>query len=442
MKVDLAGQVFGKLTVLEEAGRTKAQKVTWKCRCECGVEKIITGGALVAGNTKSCGQHNKEYNVRRGKDKIPFRSNRVPIEDIKAKLPEYLQFDETTYIAASRPARFIDSVYGEYWAPPSRLFNKRNTKGGCYHPQRYKDTLPDRTSVHVGLKLLAKELDIPYSTACVVNRKYGMDGLRVYDKTLSDLEYECQQIYGWAHFDKPTVGKYRPDFKITDDFFIDADGLAWHTETTRDKWYHFNKRKAYEEEGITLWQLYPGELITNSHIVQSMVNHKLQLSSKIHARKCVVKEVPFSESSAFFAENHLMGAIPRKTIGLYFNNELVSAMAYSQVKDIIDIARFCNKVNYAVTGAFTKLLKALPKCKEIVNWVDLRYGNGKHLEGYGFVNQGDILSWRWTDKKQTFNRRQCRANMDDRNLTEAEHAAEKKWVKIYDAGQRKYTLSF
>ena len=30
------------------------------------------------------------------------------------------------------------------------------------------------------------------------------------------------------------------------------------------------------------------------------------------------------------------------------------------------------------------------------------------------------------------------ANMDDRKLTEKEHAIELGWVKIYDAGQRLY----
>ena len=39
-KIDLTGKVFGRLTVIKEAGRNNSS-LLWLCRCECGVEKII-----------------------------------------------------------------------------------------------------------------------------------------------------------------------------------------------------------------------------------------------------------------------------------------------------------------------------------------------------------------------------------------------------------------
>lgn len=53
--VDKTGQVFGKLTVLEQAGRDKLKKVLWRCKCECGNETVVVSGSLVTGNTTSCG---------------------------------------------------------------------------------------------------------------------------------------------------------------------------------------------------------------------------------------------------------------------------------------------------------------------------------------------------------------------------------------------------
>jgi hypothetical protein len=53
--VDRTGQVFGKLTVLEQAGRNNLKKVLWRCRCECGEEIAVVSGSLVTGNTTSCG---------------------------------------------------------------------------------------------------------------------------------------------------------------------------------------------------------------------------------------------------------------------------------------------------------------------------------------------------------------------------------------------------
>lgn len=50
-----AGNHYGRLTVLKEAGRTKQGMVLWQCRCECGRKTITTGSALRQGLTKSCG---------------------------------------------------------------------------------------------------------------------------------------------------------------------------------------------------------------------------------------------------------------------------------------------------------------------------------------------------------------------------------------------------
>lgn len=52
--VDLEGQVFGKLTVVEFAGY-KNHKALWLCLCECGNDKIILSDSLKSGKTKSCG---------------------------------------------------------------------------------------------------------------------------------------------------------------------------------------------------------------------------------------------------------------------------------------------------------------------------------------------------------------------------------------------------
>ena len=60
-KIDLTGQVFGKLTVLEEAQeRNKSGSVCWICQCECGNIVIVSGDNLRRNHTKSCGCQRKE----------------------------------------------------------------------------------------------------------------------------------------------------------------------------------------------------------------------------------------------------------------------------------------------------------------------------------------------------------------------------------------------
>lgn len=49
------GQVFGKLTVIEKAGRAKSSSHTlYKCRCECGKESIVRSNNLKSGHSKTC----------------------------------------------------------------------------------------------------------------------------------------------------------------------------------------------------------------------------------------------------------------------------------------------------------------------------------------------------------------------------------------------------
>ena len=49
-RTKLWGQVFGRLTVLDWEGNGK-----WRCRCECGNEILVQTDNLKSGNTKSCG---------------------------------------------------------------------------------------------------------------------------------------------------------------------------------------------------------------------------------------------------------------------------------------------------------------------------------------------------------------------------------------------------
>lgn len=58
--IDLSGQKFGRLTVIEKAGSTKHGAIKWLCKCDCGNESIVIGDELRKGKTTSCGCYAKE----------------------------------------------------------------------------------------------------------------------------------------------------------------------------------------------------------------------------------------------------------------------------------------------------------------------------------------------------------------------------------------------
>lgn len=52
---DLAGKSFGKLIVIEQAGKNKYNNILWRCQCDCGNVVVVPSANLIRGNTKSCG---------------------------------------------------------------------------------------------------------------------------------------------------------------------------------------------------------------------------------------------------------------------------------------------------------------------------------------------------------------------------------------------------
>ena len=53
--IDLTGQRFGHLVVIEYAGRNERRESLWRCHCDCGNESIVRGDVQRRGPTESCG---------------------------------------------------------------------------------------------------------------------------------------------------------------------------------------------------------------------------------------------------------------------------------------------------------------------------------------------------------------------------------------------------
>ena len=239
---------------------------------------------------------------------------------------------------------------------------------------------------------------------------------------------------------------YRPDIATEDlKVFIECDGLYYHSEKFRDKLYHNNKAKMFEELGVKAFQFRENEILLKPDICVSMILVACNMAKKIHARKTNIKTFKNSEVYEFFETNHLMGNhSASRPIALVDKDENILACMTYQIKKSgsLEIIRFASKLNTVVVGGFSKLLKAIelkhPNL-DIKSFVDLRYSVGSSLVKNGFIKESESIGFSWVkNSKCVYNRLHCRANMDDRNLSEAEYAKEMKLIKIYDAGQRLY----
>lgn len=62
--IDLTGQKFGRLTVIERDKSKNNCAVFWLCRCDCGNITSVNGGNLRGGHTHSCGCIRKETEAK------------------------------------------------------------------------------------------------------------------------------------------------------------------------------------------------------------------------------------------------------------------------------------------------------------------------------------------------------------------------------------------
>ena len=58
--LDLTGQRFGRLVVIEFAGKAKNRHSKWLCRCDCGNEVTVSYEGLKKGDSQSCGCYRNE----------------------------------------------------------------------------------------------------------------------------------------------------------------------------------------------------------------------------------------------------------------------------------------------------------------------------------------------------------------------------------------------
>lgn len=65
---DLTGLAFGRWIVVEYAGRYRGYGgAVWKCRCQCGKEKLVRAEQLTGGGSKSCGCIGRELLAERNR---------------------------------------------------------------------------------------------------------------------------------------------------------------------------------------------------------------------------------------------------------------------------------------------------------------------------------------------------------------------------------------
>jgi len=246
-----------------------------------------------------------------------------------------------------------------------------------------------------------------------------------------------------------------PELKLA----IEFCGLYWHGELKgKDKNYHKSKLLSCKEKGYKLIIIFEDEWLTKREIVESRLKSYINSTGmeRVHARKCVIKEIDGSTSKQFCINNHLQGygAGACIKLGAFYNDILVAIMTFSKPslakgqkfteKGVYELHRFCPKTNYIIPGIASKLLKHFERNYDwscLFSFADCRWSSGNLYSKLGFNLHSTTAPnyWYFTDSVKRIHRFMLRkTKKDDQNKTEWENRVEQGYDRIWDCGNLKY----
>ena len=155
------GNRYGKLLVLEEYGRNKEGRVLWRCQCDCGNEKIVSGKTLRAGLCQSCGcikSIGEERTARALTELKITYAREYSFEDLWLNEGWPLRFD-FAIIKDNKVVALIE-CQGEQHYKESNLFNDESLK--------VRDALKKEYCIKNNISLF----EIPYTDYNKINKEY------------------------------------------------------------------------------------------------------------------------------------------------------------------------------------------------------------------------------------------------------------------------------
>ena len=241
---------------------------------------------------------------------------------------------------------------------------------------------------------------------------------------------------------------------------IEYCGLYWHGELQgKDKNYHINKKIQCNLKNVKLITIFEDEWIHKKEIVKSRLEHLFKAhNNKIFARKCVISTIDNAIARKFCKMYHLQGTGSTNiSIGLHYNNELISVMVFSKLSiskgrnseiNKWELNRFCNVPNISIVGGASRLLQYFIKIYnpiEILSYSDNRWSDGNVYGTIGFTFEKESPPTYWYVDKKYINRLHrfsLRKNKtDDQNLTEWENRQLQGWDRIWDCGHKLWKWS-
>jgi hypothetical protein len=206
---------------------------------------------------------------------------------------------------------------------------------------------------------------------------------------------------------KSIISPYEIDIYLPDiNMAFEYNGLYWHSEEKKGKFYHDKKTNLCNSLGISLMHIWEDDWVYKNDIVKSILLNKISKNKiRIFARSCKIHKVSINTQSEFLKKNHIFGYVGSSIkLGLFFNDEIVSLMCFVKVGDVYELSRFCNKINTSVIGGASKLFNFFINNynpKKVISYSDNSMYSGELYNKLGFfIESESAINYKWVLQKR------------------------------------------
>lgn len=236
---------------------------------------------------------------------------------------------------------------------------------------------------------------------------------------------------------------------------IEFNGIFWHSDRFKHKYYHQEKSLECMKKGILLIHVWEDDWVNEEsrEIVKSKILSKIQKSpNRVFARKTNVEFIESKEAREFLDVNHIQGKTTATYwIGLRHGSELVACLGLKKTKDsgVLDLVRY--STSKVVVGGFSKCLKFATKSlkwRKIFTFASLDYSHGDVYEKAGFTKVKTTVPGMWYVKGNNRFRREKYMKHKlkdvipnfDKSKTEKQNMTDAGFVRLFDAGSIRYEI--
>ena len=325
----------------------------------------------------------------------------------------------------------LTATYKEIYQDPERL-------------REYINALADKTTIGI-----AESFNISRASAYTLLAKNDLLDIVDVEHQTSHYEKEIAEYIGTdlCELNNRTAlsGKeidiYVPSKKLG----IEVNGTYWHSNLFKAKSYHQEKSKLAEKAGIRLIHIWEYEWLdpVQQNKIKMMLDIALgRVQTRIYAKNCEIRQISNKEAKALNDKVHLQGHRDAKvTYGLFYNNELVQLMSFSQTRynrnlknsNSWEIIRGCPGSNNIVVGGVSKLFKHFIKeydPQEVFSYCDFNKFDGKSYEAIGM----EFIGYTAPDMKWLLNDGTV-ANRKPRHHSELKEQSK---AQLFGAGSKKF----